>query len=155
MVEQMETEVKEVTTVSKSAQPVQQVVTTKKVIPPVQTEPPQKAFQKKKAIFRTYQVVWYIAGLIEVLLAFRFTLKILGADPNSGFAFLIYSVSDLFALPFSGILRTAVINSSIIEWSTIVAMLVYFVIAIGVVELLQLVKPVKVQEVEQSVDNPT
>lgn len=33
------------------------------------TDPSQKAYQKKKAIFRVHQVVWYILGVVEVLLA--------------------------------------------------------------------------------------
>lgn len=81
----------------------QVVKTTKEVIPPVQIEHPQKVFQKKKAIFRTHQVIWYLLGIVEVLLAFRMTLKALGANPFSGFTNLIYAFSNPLTLPFSGI----------------------------------------------------
>lgn len=130
-------------------------VTTQRVnTPPVQTEPPQQTYQKKKFIFRTYQVIWYILGVIEVLLIFRLLLKILGANPVSGFVNFIYGLSDPFALPFSGILRTTVSPSygSVLEWSTIIAMIVYLVIAFGLVQLLQLIKPTNPEEVEQTVD---
>lgn len=147
------TETQEVTTVSQ-AQPAKVVKTTKQVTPPVQTEPPQKVFQKKKVIFRAYQIIWYIAGVIEVLLGFRMTLKALGANPFSGFTNLIYALSDPLALPFRGIfgITTVPQESALFEWSTLVAALVYALIAYGLVQLIQMIKPVSPQEVEQSVD---
>jgi hypothetical protein len=148
-------EIEEVTTVS-TAQPEQVVKKTTVVSPsPVRTEHPQKVFEKKKVIFRTYQVIWYILAIIEILLAFRVAFRAIGANPYSGFANLIYALSDPLALPFSGILATPVSGSSVFEWSTIIAAIVYALIAYGLVYLLQIVKPVTPHEVEESVDNPT
>lgn len=121
---------------------------------PVPTEPVQKTYQKKKAIFRTYQIIWYIVGLIEVLLVFRLGLKALGANPYSGFTNLIYVLSDPLALPFSGIFGITATDMSVFEWSTIVAGLVYLLVGYGIIQLLQLVKPTTPQEVEQTVNNP-
>ena len=146
------TETKEVTTVSKET-PEQVVKTTTKVVPPpVKTEHPQRVFEKKKAIFRTYQIVWYILGVIEVLLGFRMALKALGANPLSGFVNLIYTLSDPLALPFSGILPTTISGATVFEWSTIVAAIVYALVAYGLVHLLQMVKPVTLHEVSEAVD---
>jgi len=39
------------------------------------------------------RIIWYIAGVLLALLAFRFVLALLGANPNNGFANFIYSVS--------------------------------------------------------------
>src|SRR5688572_13843637 len=142
----------EVTTVEKS-QPQQVVRTTKKVAPQVQTEHPQKAFEKKRTIFRSYQVVWYVLTFIEILLAFRTTFKAIGANPFSGFVSLIYGITDPLIIPFAGILGTSASGSSVIEWSTIVAAVVYLLIAWGLVSLLQFAKPVSQEEVEQEVDN--
>lgn len=153
MPEQVETETQEVTTVSE-ASPTRVVKTTKQVTPSVQTEHPQKVFEKKKAIFRTHQIIWYILGVVELLLAFRMTLKALGANPFSAFTSLIYTVSDPLALPFSGILGvTATSQGNFFEWSTIIAAVVYALIAFGLVELMQLIKPVSKEEVEQTVDS--
>jgi uncharacterized protein YggT (Ycf19 family) len=146
-------ETQEVTTVSETT-PTHVVKTTKVVTPPVQTEHPQKAFQKKKVIFRTHQVIWYIFGIIELLLAFRMTLKALGANPLSGFTSLIYTLSDPLALPFRGIFGiTATPEGNYFEWSTLVAAIVYLIIAYGLVELMRLAKPVSKEEVEQTVDS--
>lgn len=70
---------------------------------PVPDEHPQVAYHRKKAIFRTYQAVWYILGFVEFLLGFRFILKMLAANPASGFATLVYALSYPFALPFLGL----------------------------------------------------
>jgi uncharacterized protein YggT (Ycf19 family) len=115
-------------------------------------ERPQKTYATKKAIFRTYQVIWYVLGVIEVLLIFRIILKALAANPGSGFAELIYTLSNPLALPFRGIFQTAVVEGSVFEWSTIIAGAVYALLAFGLVQLFQLVKPTNPQEVEQKVD---
>jgi hypothetical protein len=152
MTQQQNADVQEVTTVSGPTQ--QQVVRrTRVVTPAVATGSPQKTYETKKAIFRSYQIIWYILGVIEVVLAFRVILKLLGANTFSGFTNFIYAVSGPFALPFAGILRTSVSSDSVFEWSTLIAMAVYAVVAYGIVELFQLVKPTNPEEVEQTVDN--
>src|SRR3989338_3207022 len=149
---EQDTEVQEVTTVSDPIS--QQVVRRTKVVKPTVTiDSPQKTYQTKKAIFRSYQIIWYILGVIEVLLAFRVVLKFLGANAFSGFTNFIYALSSPFALPFSGIFGTTESSSLIFEWSTLIAMAVYAVVAYGIVALFQLVKPTNQEEVEQTVDS--
>jgi hypothetical protein len=114
---------------------------------------PQKAYQKKKTIFRIYQLIWYALGFIEVLLAFRFFLKLIGANPFTGFVSLIYGLSEPFILPFSGIVQTTVANTSIFEWSAIIAAIVYVIVAYGLVQLFQLIKPTNPEEVAENVDS--
>ena len=137
----------EVTTVE-SSNPKQVVKTTTVATPTVKGEPPQKVYEKKKTIFRFNQVIWYILGVIEVLLAFRFTLKALGADPFSGFANLIYALTEPLAGPFRGILNASTSGNSIIESSTLVAAVVYLCIAWGLVYLLDLVYPITPKDIE-------
>lgn len=122
--------------------------TTTRVEPAVKGETPQKVFEKKKTIFRFNQIIWYILGFIEVLLIFRFVLKALGANPFSGFASLIYSATEPLTAPFRGILNVATTGTSVIEWSTIIAAVVYLSIAWGIVYLLDLVYPITPEDVE-------
>jgi|GEM_PF-297017 len=119
----------------------------------VETGSSQKDYQTKKAIFRTYQVIWYILGIIEVVLAFRVLLKLLGANTYSGFTSFIYAISSPFASPFAGILGISGASGMILEWSTLIAMAVYAVLAYGIVALFQMVKPTNKTEVENTVDN--
>lgn len=141
----------EETTTTEHANP-SQIVTkvTKVASPQVQTEHPQRVFEKKKVIFRTHQIIWYILGVIEVLLIFRIFLRMFGAYPT-GFANFIYFSSAPLALPFRGILKVTD-EGAIIEWSTFIAMIVYALVAYGLVKLLQIIKPVTPQEVEKEVD---
>jgi hypothetical protein len=88
------------------------------------------------------RLVYYIAGVIETLLLFRFMLKILGANPGSPFVSFIYSLSGMFVAPFRGIFRTAVAEgietSSVFEPATLFAFLVYLVVASGIVQLIKI-----------------
>lgn len=119
----------------------------------VQDQPQmQGAYQKKKVIFRAYQIIWYILGFVEILLGFRIGLKVLSANPGSGFVDLVYNVSDPFALPFAGIFGVTVSRGNVFEWSTFVAMAVYAIIAYGIVKLFQFIKPTNPVEVSESVD---
>ncbi len=122
--------------------------------PPIQTEHPQKVFEKKKVIFRSYQIIWYILGIIEILLIFRFLLKMIGANPFSGFTNLIYTLSNPLALPFTGVVGPMVSGVSVFEWSTVIAGIVYLLLAYGIVQLFQFIKPVTPSEVEKEVDSP-
>lgn len=131
-----------------------QQVVTKSVVQqqkPVEPEPPQKRYQKKKAIFRTYQVIWYVVGIIEVLLVFRVMLRAFGANAASGFAQFIYAITEPFVMPFFGIFGVSVSEGNILEWSTFFAMIVYLIIAYGIVYFFQLVKPTSPEEVEENV----
>jgi len=108
---------------------------------------PQSTFQKKRALFRSSQIVWYILGVIEVLLLFRVILKLLGANPYVGFTQLIYNITSILVAPFNGILGVAAAGTSVFEWSTIIAGLVYFFIAWGIVYLLDIMYPVTPRDV--------
>jgi len=141
----------EITTTEVSA-PQQVVRTTKQTAtPPIKTEHPQKVFEKKKKIFRFNQVVWYILVFIEVLLIFRAGFKAIGANPSSGFVSLIYSITDVMVVPFQGIIGSVVSGNSVIEWASVIAGIVFALIAWGIVYLLQFVKPVTPHEVEEQI----
>lgn len=145
--------IEEITTVEQ-ARPIQVVKrVTKDTQPPVQTEHPQKVFEKKKVIFRSYQIIWYILGIIEVLLAFRFILKMIGANPFSGFTNLINTLSNPLAVPFTGVVAPMVSGVSVFEWSIVLAMLVYLFLSYGIIKLFEFFKPVTPDEVEEEVDS--
>jgi uncharacterized protein YggT (Ycf19 family) len=128
------------------------VTTDDDVVAEVPVEHPVKVYQQKKAIFRAYQVIWYVLGVVEILLAFRILLKMIGANPRSPFVDFIYFLSAPFAVPFQGVLATTASTGSVLEWSTFVAMLVYLIVAMGIVELMKFVKPTTLEEVENNVD---
>ncbi len=144
----------ETVTTSSTLAPEQVVKTTKTVVPPVVgvVEPPHKVFQKKKKIFRAYQIIWFVLAIIEVLLAFRMLLKAIGASPTSGFAVLIYALSAPLAVPFQGLVGISTSATSTFDWSIIIAAAVYALLTFGIVQIIHMAKPVTKQEVEQTVD---
>lgn len=88
------------------------------------------------------RVVWLIAGIIITLLAFRFVLILLGANSESGFANLIYTVSHPFAAPFFGLFNyQQQYGESKFELSTLVAMAVYALVAFGISKLITIRQP--------------
>ncbi len=90
------------------------------------------------------RIVYYILGVLEVLFAFRLIFKLLGANPQSPFVSFIYSVSQAFLSPFTGIFRSTVTKGieaqSVLEPTTIIAMIVYALIAWGIVKLIEISK---------------
>lgn len=118
------------------------------------TEPVESVhtYKKKKIIYKTYQVIWYFLGFIEVLLGFRFILKMLGASITSPFTRFIYDLSYPFAYPFMGIFQTLVVPGGfVLEWWTLIGMLVYVALAYGLIYFIQLVRPASPDEVEEGV----
>ncbi|KKS02716.1 MAG: YGGT family protein [candidate division WWE3 bacterium GW2011_GWF2_41_45] len=87
-------------------------------------------------------LIYYIFGALEILLAFRLVLKLMGAGTTSGFVRFIYGLTGFFILPFEGIFQRAVTEgietASVLEPATIVAIIVYACLAWGIVKLVQI-----------------
>lgn len=103
-------------------------------------------------LYRGTQIVWYVLGLVEVLLAFRFVLKLLGANAEAGFTSFIYLVTSPFAAPFVAVFRVSKAQGSVFEWTTILAMFVYYVVAFGIVKMLVMGKSVSTPEAAVKLD---
>lgn len=107
-----------------------------------------------KPIYRGTQIVWYILGLIEVLLAFRFVLKLLGANAGAGFTDFIYGITYVFATPFLSVFSNArIAQGNVFEWTTLLAMAVYWVIAAGIIKLFLMGKTVSTPEAAAKLDS--
>ncbi|HSK46964.1 MAG TPA: YggT family protein [Coriobacteriia bacterium] len=87
------------------------------------------------------RVVWFVFGAIEILLAVRFLLTLLGANAEAGFVKFIYAASDVFMAPFNAIFSTDRVAGATFEWSALVAIAVYALIAWGLVALIGVVSP--------------
>lgn len=105
-----------------------------------------------KPLYKGTQIVWYVWGLIEALLAFRFILKLLAADPTAGFSSFIYNVSYPFVAPFISVFKMTRVEGSIFEWTTLLAMLVIWLIAFGIVQLFFMSKTVSTPEAAEKLD---
>ena len=106
-----------------------------------------------KPLYHGTQIVWYLLGILEALLMFRFILKLLAAYPAAGFTSFIYNTSHPFVAPFLNVFRATRVEGSIFEWTTLLAMLVYWLIAQGIVKLFFMSKSVSTPEAAVKLDN--
>ena len=99
--------------------------------------------KRQATSFQTVEyLVYFLFGALEILLVFRLVLKLMGASISSGFVGLIYGLTGIFILPFEGIFRRffaqGVETTSVFEPSTLVSIIVYPVLALGIVKLLRI-----------------
>lgn len=87
------------------------------------------------------RIVYYVFGVIEVLLAMRFVFGLFGANMAAPFVRFIFGVTDVFMVPFTAIFPTQQVEGSVFEWSVLVAIVVYSLIAWGLVALIHAVSP--------------
>lgn len=106
-----------------------------------------------KPLYRGTQIVWYIVTILEVALAFRFILKLLGANPQAGFSSFIYSITYPFAAPFLAVFKITKVEGSIFEWTTLLAMVVYWLIALAIANLFIMSKTVSTPEAAAKLNN--
>ncbi len=98
--------------------------------------------KQEEKYLKLKRAVYYILGILETLLAFRFIFKLLGANPSNTFVSLIYSISGVFLAPFTTIFRAArnpgIETASVLEPATLIAMAVYALLAFGVIKLIRI-----------------
>lgn len=85
------------------------------------------------------RIIWYIAGFIVALLALRIVLLLLAANQGNAFVDFIYGLSGFFAMPFYGIFSyQPVYGRSTFEVSSVVAIVIYLLVAWGIAKLFTL-----------------
>lgn len=95
-----------------------------------------EATERYANISRVNQVLWLLFGVILSLIAVRFVLKLIGANPAAVFAQIIYGVTEVFLWPFSGITPDPAVGAFQFEISSIIAMIVYALVAWGLTRLI-------------------
>jgi len=104
----------------------------------VKKNPKEKATGSQMAEY----LVFFFFGAVDILLVFRLILKLTGASITSAFVGFIYGLSGVFILPFEGIFHRGytqgVETTAVLEPSTLVAIIVYAVLALGIVKLIRI-----------------
>lgn len=98
------------------------------------------------------RVVWFVFAVIEILIAIRFVLALLGANAQAGFVRMIYGITNVFMAPFNSIFNTQEVSGATFEWSALVAIVVYALIAWGVTALITAVSPRERSETVERVE---
>ncbi len=105
--------------------------------------------ESSRPLYRGAQTVWYILFLVEGLLVLRFSLKLLQANPDAFFTSFIYTISSIFVYPFVAVFQNATFATSVFEWTTLLAMLVYWLLAVAIIKLFIMSKPVSSIEADR------
>jgi YggT family protein len=83
--------------------------------------------------------VWWATGVVEGLIALRVVLRMMAANPGNPFANFIYAITDLFLWPFQTLVANPSSDGIVLEISSVIAMMVYLIMAWIVVELVWLI----------------
>lgn len=83
------------------------------------------AAERRMGLFQWTRILMTVLGVLEILLGFRFVLHLIGANAASGFAQFIYGISGLFVAPFTGLVGTPQSGGSVLEVTTLIAMVAY------------------------------
>ena len=85
--------------------------------------------QRRQAGYRMVQAIYLIFGIIEALIAIRLVLRALGAHPEAGFAQLVYGLTAPLLAPFVGLFGSPQSGGSVLEIHSVVALVVYALVA--------------------------
>ena len=83
------------------------------------------AAERRLGSFQLTRVAWTIVGIAESLLGIRFVLKLIAANPDNGFAVLVYRITAPLVAPFTGLVGTPSSGGTVFEVTTLIAMAVY------------------------------
>src|SRR5579859_8175407 len=88
------------------------------------------ASNQNASIGRIVHVVDFLFGILELVLAARVLLHMLAANPANPFAAIVYALSDPFVALFANLVQNPHFTpNSVLEVTTLIAMLVYGVLA--------------------------
>ena len=101
----------------------------------------EKQLTKRQIVLRkTTNFVWWFTGIVEGLIGLRVVLRMMAANPGNPFADFVYALSGLFLWPFQTLVNNPSAEGGVVlEVSSIIAMMVYLLLAWVVVELLWLI----------------
>lgn len=87
-----------------------------------QSEPER---EQRILTYKASQLIWLVFGVLEVLIALRIGLLLVGANPDSPVVAMIYGITSLFLIPFAGLIASPTFGGLELEVSSMFAMLIY------------------------------
>lgn len=103
-------------------------------------------------LYQLTRLIWLILAAVETILLFRFILRLFGANPAAQFTQFVYDLSAPLIAPFQFVFTTNVIQGNVFEWSSLLAIIVYWFLAWGIIKALLLTRPVSTTEVHSHLD---
>jgi hypothetical protein len=97
----------------------------------VRTTEHEQGRGQRVATFKVTQLIWLFLGILEALIALRIFFKLIGVNSTNAFATLLYGFTNLFVAPFASLIGAPASDGMVLEISSIIAMIVYFLFAWG------------------------
>jgi hypothetical protein len=83
--------------------------------------------------------IWWGTAVLEGMISLRVVLRLMAANPNNPFANFIYSFTNVFLWPFAGLTAQPSSGGVVLEISSVIAMIVYLLLAWVFIEFLWLI----------------
>ncbi|MGB3493356.1 MAG: YggT family protein [Elainellaceae cyanobacterium] len=83
------------------------------------------AAQRSSTFIWIVNSIYWLVGMLVTLLAIRFLLRLLGANPDNGFAHLINQLSAPFVAPFSTLFISPTAEANIFDVNVLIAIAIY------------------------------
>lgn len=90
----------------------------------------------RTTLYRLTQFIWLLFGALEALIGVRVILMLIGANPANPFAAFVYQLSELFLWPFRNLIANPAFGNSVLEITSLIAMIVYPLIGWAIVRLI-------------------
>lgn len=96
----------------------------------------EKRIQQRAVVDRVRNTIYLLVGLLEILLALRFMLRLSGANPENMFTQFIYGLSAPFVHPFSTLFISPAenmqgsIGMNIFDVNLLIAMVMYALLGV-------------------------
>lgn len=95
--------------------------------------------RQRVATFKATQIIWLLLGLLEAAIALRVVFKLIAVNAANPFAKLLYGVTNLFVGPFKSLVGNPTSSNNVLEITSIIAMLVYLLIAWGIERIVNVI----------------
>jgi hypothetical protein len=94
---------------------------------------------QNSTIARIVNIVYFLFGALLLLLAVRVVLQLIGVNAENAFASFIYALSSPFVVLFASLLQNPTLGgASVLEITTLIAMVVWAIVAWLVARLIWL-----------------
>lgn len=105
----------------------------------VRTSQRESGQEHRLRTFKAMQLIWLGLGVLEALIGLRVIFKLIAVDPDNILAGLLYSLTNVFLFPFAGLTLTPTSGGNVLELSSLIAMVVYALLAWAAVKLVEVI----------------
>jgi len=105
----------------------------------VRTTQRESGLEQRLRTFKAMQFIWLGLAVLEVLIGLRVVFKIIAVNPDNLLASLLYGLTNLFLFPFAGLTSTPASGGMVLEISSLIAMVVYALLAWAAVKLVEVI----------------